>query len=173
MILRDKSRYLKKKPIFVGTISKYNVFKSTHTYETRDGSKLSRGEFYTQKTLMEILNSAFLQGITSFKNKNVVISFLDEDKNTCAILAEMNEDKIFVITMYNSIDVVPYKRLFKFEQNRINLWNYTLRNLSEEEHNETSSERFNYYKKHAPLIIKKKVEVNNKFQKKIRKVQIF
>ncbi len=175
MIVYDRSKYRKKEPIKISTVRNEPLLKSTHTYETRPYQDKARGEHYTDEMLVEIIELAYSKGLSSFRDKGpVTISFMDENRNTCAVLVEITRKNIFIITMFNSNDNKPWNFIFRETKNRINLWReYTLRALTDEEHSKVCDERFNYFKKHAPKIIrsKKNTKINNG-RKPIKKVKI-
>ena len=77
------------------------VYKSMHTTDRRSKHVVSRDEFITTAAYKEILYEAYLNGLTSFRNKGkVVIEISTFNNRRCSILVIINDDSIVIITVF-------------------------------------------------------------------------
>jgi len=125
---------------------KINVFKVTYTIslanhllehrKTLKGtSKNFRGLQVNNKRYEQIFKQAIKNGLTSFRNKGVVvITFLDTKNRPYGVLCDLNENnKIFVITVFRGPACMNYSKCFIKVHNRIHLNNYIMEALTESE----------------------------------------
>ena len=120
---------------------KYTLYKSDHLYESRHNGKFARDHFITNEIYIDIFKMALLQGLSSFRGKEVVISVHDAQGSTYNILVDFGENRdLRIVTVFKRTRTQYYPGFIKV-QNRINLWkNYTLPKLSRKEKNDKFKE---------------------------------
>lgn len=113
----------------------YNIIKSDHTHDNRKTYQYSRDEFIDDKRYIEIVKLALINGLSSFRDKGqVVISFLDFTGKPFAILLDLTDNDIFIISVYAGNRRYPWSINFIKVKNRINLYTqYTLSKMTSKE----------------------------------------
>ena len=102
----------------------HSVYRSHHTNVSRQNDKYVRDMFIDLRRYKEIISMAIKHGLSSFRGKGpVVISFSDTWRSNFALLVDLDDNRLTIITIYDSKKVDKTKFFIKVH-NRINLWNY-------------------------------------------------
>jgi len=130
----------------------YTISLAEHLYEHRETlkgtAKNHRSLQIDHKRYKQIFSIALKQGLTSFRNKGViVITFKDTKGKVYGVLCDLTDSNdIFVISVFRGPMIMDINRCFIKVHNRINLaYHYTMDVLTESEIQKNKQKRSNYY----------------------------
>jgi hypothetical protein len=111
-----------------------SVYRTSHTNVSRQNDTYVRDMFIDLRRYKEIISMAIRHGLSSFRNKGpVVISFSDTWRSNFALLVTLDDERLTIITMYDSKKIDKTKFFIKVH-NRINLWHYyQMKTMTKEE----------------------------------------
>jgi hypothetical protein len=115
-----------------------HVYKSSHTSDKRDDSWYERDTYIDEKRYREIIEMAFKQGLTEFKDKGAVaVCFFDDLGYKHTLLLNLNDKgthyEVFIITAIYSKRFLDKAHFIKCH-NRLNIWHwYTMKSMSYKE----------------------------------------
>ena len=116
----------------------FSIIKSQHLLENRGSSKYYRDQFISDDCYKSILKLALINGLRSFRGKQVVITCRNYNNTYFSILVDVPKDsnKLKVITVYHSY-TQDFWRVFIKVPNRINLLHsscqYTIKPLTQKQ----------------------------------------
>lgn len=132
----------------------WNLRRTRHLYEKREGSRYTRDEFLNQKRYIDIFKQALNNGLTSFRSKgDIVVNVVDYQNVFHSILCKLNEkNEIVIISVFRTKN--NWWKSFIKVKNRINiLFNYIVPQMTYEEEKVYKKEKdFNDFKIELELV---------------------
>jgi len=130
----------------------YTISLAEHLFENRETlkgtSKKYRSQQINEKRYKQIFSLALKHGLTSFRNKGViVITFKDNKSKVYGVLCDLTDSNdIFVISVFRGPKTMDLNKCFIKVHNRINLaYYYTMNELTNQELQKNKFRRTNYY----------------------------
>ena len=120
--------------------NRIKIIETKHLLEKRNNSSVMRSQFEGIDILKKITKVAFDNGLTSFRNKGlIVISVGTFSGGTLSFLVNLQDDNLTFITIFFSRTLYYYN--FKTVHNRINCFNYIVKRLTPEQKLKTQKEK--------------------------------
>jgi hypothetical protein len=122
----------------------WRIKRTRHLYEKRkETQKYSRDEFLDKKRYIEIFKEAIRNGLTSFRNKGVVVVTIPDYAgkwNSLLCTIDNKKNLITVITVF--VERYEWWKTFVKTRNRINILNgYIIPKMTEKEKNHKKFDR--------------------------------
>lgn len=108
--------------VYLNKSTPFSIYKSQHLLENRGSSKYFRDQFISDDCYKSIFKLALINGLRSFRGKQVVITCKSYNNTFFSILVEVPKDsnKLRLITVYHSY-TPDFWRVFVKIPYRINL----------------------------------------------------
>lgn len=99
----------------------YYVTKTEHSSKKKEGYKKARDAGINKQGFQTLITEAMKNGLNSYKNSKVVLTFNDSEPRRISVLIEHFGEKIEIISVFRNWKNDDFKNNYITVQNRINL----------------------------------------------------